>query len=361
MLALSGRRVSPPAFFALIALTWQRSHAISVTAVPAGTGSEACHTATNNLIAEIPGVEDGEGAELIPEFCLLQSNLKLTRKQLAGTQRDAEQSIQPQYACMTYVGVLLVILLVTHAVCEKRGLMLWHTIDLPAAAQGSKLFESCEAMGCCRLACAVFIFCVDILLLSHHDKHETRLDALFSSSMAFASFTLWCWNLMGLYFLLAATASMLQASACVNHDLGVVRFLCCLAWILFEVAYTCALFVFLMVWLVLVPQLYFFTGSVHPLVTPFPLILHNASIVMLTAEGMNNRFRMHRMHILFVLYFAAAYVVFSWAWFEKQGWFFYDFIDFRSPLTPAWYTALIIFLCLCFIAAQSVVSLTAGK
>lgn len=67
MLALSGRRVSPPAFFALIVLSWQRSHAISVTAVPAGTGSEACHTATNNLIAEIPGVEDGEGAELIPE------------------------------------------------------------------------------------------------------------------------------------------------------------------------------------------------------------------------------------------------------------------------------------------------------
>eukprot|EP00930_Biecheleria_cincta_P059648 TRINITY_DN45360_c0_g1_i1.p1 TRINITY_DN45360_c0_g1~~TRINITY_DN45360_c0_g1_i1.p1 ORF type:complete len:358 (+),score=29.98 TRINITY_DN45360_c0_g1_i1:158-1231(+) len=357
MFALSGRRVSPLGFFALVPLTWQSLHAISVTAAP---GSEGCHTDASNLIAGIPGTDNGEGAELL-EVSLLQFNVKLTRKQYAGIQRSEKRTSVPQYVCVTYVGVLLLILLVTQSVWEKRGFMLWHTVDLPTAAQGSKWFESCKALACYRLACAVFVFCIDILFISHPGKHESKEDAKFNSSASFASFTLWCWNLIGLYFLIAASASMLQASACVRDDLGVVRLLCCLTWVLFQVAYTCALFVFFMVWLVLVPQLYVHTGSVHALVTPFPLIFHNANILMLAVEGMSNRFRMCRTHVLFVLYFAAAYVIFSWVWFERHGLFFYDFIDYRSPLTPVWYTALIILLCLCFIALQSIVAVATDK
>lgn len=349
------------AFFALIAFTWQHSHAIAFTAVPADTGSDTCNKATSNLrVAEVLGEEVEESVELDQQVSLLQFNLKLTRRQRTGFEKDTQQSNLPKYVCMTYVGVMLVILLITHGICEKRGLMLWHTIDLSTVTQGSNIFKSRNALACYRLACALFVGYMDVLILKHPDK-ETKVDALFSSSIAFASFTLWCWNLTGLYFFVAASASMLQARAQVYHDFVLVKLLCCFAWILFEVAYTCALFVCLMVWFVLLPMLYFQTGSVHALVTPFPLIFHNATILMMTVETMNNRFCMNRAHLLFVLYFAAAYVVFSWAFFERTGIFFYTFIDYRSSLTTGWYTALILNLGLCFIAGQGLASLAAGK
>lgn len=348
--------MTPLAFFALFAFTWQHSHANELTAaVPVETaGSGTCNNkaASSLTSAEMQSEENEEGSELDQQISLLQFDLKLSRKQQTGLLKDTEQSHLPQYACMTYVGVLLVILPITQFVCEKRGLMLWHTIDLPTVAGGSNIFKSSNALICYRLACALFVGYLDFLLVKHHDKRQTKTDKLFGSSMAFASFTLWCWNLMGVYFLVAASVSLLHARTQAYHDFVVVRLFCCSAWILFEVAYTCALFVCLMVWCVLVPMLYFWTGSVHALITPFPLIFHNANILMMTVEAMSNRLSMNRAHLFFVWYFAAAYVVFSWAFFERTGWFFYSFIDYRSPLTPAWYTALIIFLGVCFIAGD---------
>ena len=48
-----------------------------------------------------------------------------------------------------------------------------------------------------------------------------------------------------------------------------------------------------------------------------------------------------RYHLIFIFYYGAAYVIFSWIFFAYSGFFFYFFIDWRYPLVLLGYSALL--------------------
>jgi len=159
--------------------------------------------------------------------------------------------------------------------------------------------------------------------------------------VVFGTFTVWCWTLLGLYFTLAGLISVCDVFGWEPHEYRSVRVLCRLAWVLFEVAFTCALFVFTIVWLVLVPAFYMYTGSDLGLLSFLPVCVHNVNIVLIGIEAVVNRLQFERAHFVFVVYYAGAYLVFSWIFYALNGFFFYFFIDWRRPSTLGSYTLLL--------------------
>jgi len=177
---------------------------------------------------------------------------------------------------------------------------------------------------------------------------------LISGYWALATFTVWCWMMLGVYFVLSGAASLTDACG-LQRTCSPSKFSANFLWVLFQMMFSYACLVCLVVWLILLPATYIKFGAHHGLLS-FPAIsMHNANVLFMLVEMRLNRLTFVRSHVVFTLYFGCAYVVFSWLWYLKTHLFFYFFIDMRSPIVFAGYTMLLTLICGMSISCENIV------
>ena len=88
--------------------------------------------------------------------------------------------------------------------------------------------------------------------------------------------------------------------------------------------------IFLAVWLVLLPAAYQTSGSDMGLLSWPALFSHNLNFVFMFVEALVNKLCITTYHLIFIFYYGALYVIFSWIFFSFYHFFFYFFIDWRN-------------------------------
>ncbi|GBG26835.1 Hypothetical Protein FCC1311_030572 [Hondaea fermentalgiana] len=152
----------------------------------------------------------------------------------------------------------------------------------------------------------------------------------------FTTFTVWSWTLLTAYFLLAATHSLGVAPAFMS---GRSRWLP----VLFEVCFSAALMVTLVVHFVLIPM----ARRKDPyrlsrLLNWRALTMHYGNLAMMLVEATLSGLPMKREHWIFMVVYANMYVVFALIWHYATGIFYYFFMDYTRFLwAPLAYVGLV--------------------
>lgn len=155
------------------------------------------------------------------------------------------------------------------------------------------------------------------------------------------TFTFWSWTLIAVYLCLVGLASTLHWAGLKNCDGKWTQVFCAAMWVLFQTMFSCAILVFLVVWLVLLPFAEIMYHTDGGMLSWTVLSAHNLNIVFMSVECAFNNMRFNPNHFVFPMYYGLMYVAFSWAWYFHAGVFYYFFIDWRDPLTPIFYLVLI--------------------
>uniref|UniRef100_A0A7S0FBS4 Glycerophosphocholine acyltransferase 1 n=1 Tax=Pyrodinium bahamense TaxID=73915 RepID=A0A7S0FBS4_9DINO len=235
-----------------------------------------------------------------------------------------------------------------HVRCIHSGAMGWGALQWSHVACGIRGLRP-VTMAAYRFGFAAYVFCILVLATSGHGRQGRA--ALAGGPTAFATFTVWCWSLIGVYGIAAGIVSALAAAG-VQGSSPCAAAAACVVWVLFEVMFSCAVLVFLVVWLVLIPQAYVMTHTDLGLLGWQPVSMHNLNLLFMMTEMLLNRLIFVPAHALFAMYYGITYIVFSWLWFAYAGVFFYFFIDWRRPLVVLGYTVLIALVWASFVGGQ---------
>mmetsp|Transcript_64076 Transcript_64076/g.167748 ORF Transcript_64076/g.167748 Transcript_64076/m.167748 type:complete len:348 (+) Transcript_64076:2-1045(+) len=269
-------------------------------------------------------------------------------------------------ACVGYLACILLANIAIHVCLHKRGRMMWEVVTWQAMGRGIGCC-SALAMACYRLLFAAYVLYVDwvMLNLEPSDLTGAGADAVKADSPQanpasagpgiFATFTVWSWTLVGVYFALAGAISLATACGCSPEGKWAHRF-CCFTWALFEVMFACALLICVVVWGILLPISYMLFGSDGGLLAWYCLSAHNLNVVFMVVEASVNRLCFVKAHYVFVVYYGGLYVVFSWVWFYLHGFFFYFFIDWRHWFALVGYTVLLLALAFYFFVGRCLVN-----
>jgi len=140
----------------------------------------------------------------------------------------------------------------------------------------------------------------------------------------FGTFTVWCWTLQILYFFLATLASIdfLFEKSYMSQTL------LCVAWILYELSFSTAYLVTVVVTFVLIPGGKAKGIPVDIFFKRAPLCLHNLNVIFILTETFLNKLDFEWAHFPFIILFGCAYVLFSWVWLHTKGFVFYFFLDY---------------------------------
>lgn len=242
-----------------------------------------------------------------------------------------------EVACVAYISVFFALLIYKHRCDEKKGLLNWSSSswDGIACARGGR-GPLLLAVG--RLIIAAYVLSTIFLMVTSPIVHKGAV--AIGGMEVLSTFTVWCYLLVGLYFL---AAGLVSTAACLGMkgESACSHLLSCALWVWFESMLSCAILVSVVVWGVLLPSIYIATGTDGGLLSYLTLSAHNLNSVFMLAEGLLNRLYLEPAHIVFVLYYGGLYLLFSWFFFLRTGVFWYFFIDWRSPWTIGGYTLLI--------------------
>lgn len=78
--------------------------------------------------------------------------------------------------------------------------------------------------------------------------------------------------------------------------------------------------------------------------------MHNANVGYMAFEFVANQLPFVIWHIVFMLFYATAYVIFSWIWHHLRGIYYYYFLDYERPGAIFWYLGLLIGISILFLA-----------
>eukprot|EP00933_Yihiella_yeosuensis_P070976 TRINITY_DN79149_c0_g1_i1.p1 TRINITY_DN79149_c0_g1~~TRINITY_DN79149_c0_g1_i1.p1 ORF type:complete len:287 (+),score=11.39 TRINITY_DN79149_c0_g1_i1:43-903(+) len=273
--------------------------------------------------------------------------------------------MSPEFFCVLYVACLVLGLCVTARRYHRQGAFCWELTSWEhIVANDRELTHGQFAI--IRLAMSLFVFFTMGVMLSEGMRMQLPSGRTATRGTIFlGTFTVWCWCLMGFYFAITGVVTALAGIGRFDflvlgrHGRSTVfaRFL----WVLFQVKFSCAYLVFLVTWFVLIPAAYWGTGTDMGLLSTIPFCMHNMNVIFMTLEMYMNRLRFVHSHALFILFFGASYIIFSWGWFFYSGFFWYFFIDWSSPWTIIWYTALILILYASFIGGQKLSTYVKGR
>jgi hypothetical protein len=195
-----------------------------------------------------------------------------------------------------------------------------------------------------RIICYLIIFSTSLYIVV--DKNGLEIKVSLSSGgmktlqlnhfQRLTTFTVWCWMLQGLYFLLA---SLLSIAYLYDENAYIPQILIFSTYILFEVTFALSYLVTTVVTFVLIP------GAIsknipHSFFNVIPVILHNVNVLFMAVDAVVNRIDVHTNHIVFAELFGLAYVVFAWYLHKKIGAFYYFFLDYDRPYAVLWYLGL---------------------
>jgi len=196
------------------------------------------------------------------------------------------------------------------------------------------------ALGALRATFALFIFAVDAYAVLDKEiiLHMGYLPAStvvkdggpttfqLGGWRRLSPFTMQTWTLLGVYFSVAAAASLTPRAA--QHeasplDEAVV--------VLFNVVFPVTVLVSTVTTWVLIPAA-LKAGSALPFSMATALIAHNANIFMVAVELVVSRQQV-LIHLAFAsVFWGLIFVAFSWAWFSRFRMFYYFFIDTTLPI-----------------------------
>jgi len=251
---------------------------------------------------------------------------------------------------VAYAIILIIFVVGIHIRWAGQGAMKWEALTWDHVTKGSNKIPACW-MAVIRLGMALYIAIVLWLLVRHVAGSGSPLS---SGIWTLGTFTVWCWQMLGVYFVLSGAASLLHAwsGQCICAR---CNFIANFLWVLFQMMFSYAWLVCLVVWFVLLPTTYISYGNDAGLLS-FPCIsMHNVNVLFMLAEMKLNRMIFVRSHLVFTLYFGFAYIVFSWLWYLEAAYFFYFFIDIRSPIVFGGYTMLLLVISCVSISSEKMV------
>mmetsp|Transcript_67276 Transcript_67276/g.157852 ORF Transcript_67276/g.157852 Transcript_67276/m.157852 type:complete len:298 (+) Transcript_67276:48-941(+) len=255
-----------------------------------------------------------------------------------------------EYSAVAYVSIALALLIAIHVYFECKGRMRWHTISWKHVSESSRGL-SLRCMAIYRLCCFFIVAVTDAMMVLQAEDSP-----LVSSWMAFATFTVWSWTLIGFYNLLAAFASISDEMGIIPASGSVAKVFCCSAWILFEVLLPVSCLICLLVWSVLLPLAYQTYGNDSGLLSVPALAAHNLNFIFMLTETFLNRLCITSYHLVFMFYYGGLYVIFSWFFFAAYQFFFYFFIDWRYSFVLIGYTGLLCLLAIFFFIGRCIVN-----
>ncbi|CAK8994767.1 Uncharacterized protein SCF082_LOCUS4065 [Durusdinium trenchii] len=253
---------------------------------------------------------------------------------LASGGADPPDASTWERSAVIYVALMLLVLISLHVRWECRKQMKWEQISWEHVAEGRDR-SRVRALSVFRLCCCLVVLANDGILIFF-----TREMPLLGGWKIFGTFTVWSWTLIGIYMGLAGVASLSHACK-IKPNKVVVAVLCRFLWLLFEVMLPVSFLIFVVVWLVLLPAAYQTSGTDLGLLSLPALAAHNLNVVFMLIEARLNRLCMTSFHLIFIFYYGALYVIFSWILFGINHNFFYFFIDWRYPVVLIGYTGIL--------------------
>merc|ERR1740121_2859479 len=134
--------------------------------------------------------------------------------------------------------------------------------------------------------------------------------------------------MLGLYMLLAGIATLTSSEESKEDQATGFH---CFLWVGFQVVTVVAIFVTLIVYFVLMPSTWACCGWDAMIAGAYynipGFIMHHFNVVFVIVEGLLNRMRFCRTHVLFAMIYGNMYIVFSWWIYFNFGFFFYFFLD----------------------------------
>jgi len=239
--------------------------------------------------------------------------------------------------CVVTGAIIIAVAVVLHVRYERAGEMEWTSArwrNLACDRNGKA-----AALAAVRLGFSAYAVMTICIMASRPVPHAHYGQPVLGGAYTFCTFTIWSWTLIAVYLGLAGTASASHAigwSPSERVGDGVARFM----WAFFEVMFACSVLVFLVVWLVLIPEAEIATGHDGGMLQWTVLSAHNLNLAFMVVDCALNCFHFHRPHFVFIMHYGCAYVIFSWLWFLYDGVFYYFFLDWRNFLTPVFYLAL---------------------
>jgi len=175
----------------------------------------------------------------------------------------------------------------------------------------------------------------------------------------FSTFTVWNWSLMGCYFFITGTLALLPAKTQQKLPRSVLFSL----WVSFQVLFSTALLVSIVVWGVILPAIQRMEASgdfsekavataKEQFWGTFGICAHTLNVVFMVLDGLLNRMQLVRSHVPFAVLFGCIYVVFCWEFYRRNNFWHYDFLDYRSDNAAIPYTLLPLVLLLSFLGAH---------
>lgn len=160
----------------------------------------------------------------------------------------------------------------------------------------------------------------------------------------FSPFTVWCWLIQCLYFTLVGLLSIAKILSPDSLKLFLpVSAVKLMVWILYEISFTSAYLVSIVVTYLLIPGLRLkFKGAEDEFFKFFPLLFHNANVILICIESILNYIPFSTWHFPFLILYGLTYVTFSWYWFKKTGVFYYFFLDYEMKAALLWHIGLIV-------------------
>ena len=144
----------------------------------------------------------------------------------------------------------------------------------------------------------------------------------------FATFTVWCWTLQGVYFALACYSFFLLPPRGGLDPSNDFSLLAAVALVLFETNLATSILVTVVVSFVLFPHA--MKSSVDTnynlLCRPAALMMHNANVIFMVGELLLTGMPVFLGHFAFAVLLGCAYVIFAWVWYARVGMFFYFFL-----------------------------------
>ena len=177
-------------------------------------------------------------------------------------------------------------------------------------------------------------------LMSPQDK---LIDVHLIGIQRFAAFTVWNWALQLFYFMLITFCTYIdKLDPTLQKYIAPYQWLLTrVAWGAFEIAFTMAFLVTIVVTFILIPSAIRKNAPYDNFYKVFPLLMHNFNVIFMVSELFLNKLPIILHHNSLCFFWGMTYTMFAMYWYWLHGYFFYFFLDFHKPFAPIWTLILI--------------------
>jgi hypothetical protein len=252
-----------------------------------------------------------------------------------------EEAIKPKYNSRPLLIALISFVITLSISVLKSSNLEWETVSVEKITTSDVLpfhfllaFRWCATILVLSVAAWSF-FDPEGLLVQTKYLPESSLSSkaiMLKGKSRCATFTVWNWYLIGIYFLLTSLVSSFVTSP----PIWLLRTI----WILYEIAFGCAILVTVVVTFILLPARAKFAkeeGEFDFMLKLRPVLMHNANVFLMSTELIVNNLPVKLNHVPFTALWGCMYCVFAWIWQARTGVYFYPFLDH----TLRWWKAMV--------------------